>query len=75
MAGAALATVVVVGWAIAKGEVIVPPSFTLASSKAHPATLQVLLVACAVGAVVLVPSLWLLFKIFAPIRRAGPRRP
>lgn len=68
---AALAATVVIGWAIAKGDVIVPPSFTLASSKAHPATLQVLLIACALGAVVLVPSLWLLFRIFAPVRRKG----
>jgi len=67
----ALAGTVVVGWAIAKGELVVAPSFTLASSKAHPATLEVLLIACGVGAVVLVPSLWLLFRIFAPIRRKG----
>ncbi|MBS2017666.1 MAG: cytochrome d ubiquinol oxidase subunit II [Deltaproteobacteria bacterium] len=68
---AMLAATVVIGWAVAKGEVLVPPAFTLTSSKAHDATLQVLLVACGLGAVILVPSLWLLFRIFAPIRRKG----
>lgn len=68
---ALLVVTVVVGWAAAKGEVLVPPAFTLAFSKAHDGTLRVLVIACTVGAVVLVPSLWLLFRIFAPIRRNG----
>jgi cytochrome d ubiquinol oxidase subunit II len=66
-----LTTTVVVGWGLAKGEVLVPPDVTIAASKAHPATLRVLLGSCAVGALVLVPSLLLLFKVFAPIRQAG----
>jgi cytochrome d ubiquinol oxidase subunit II len=70
VAVAMLASTVVIGWAIAKGELLVPPTFTLASSKAHAGTLHVLLIACAIGAAVLVPSLWLLFRIFAPLRRA-----
>jgi cytochrome d ubiquinol oxidase subunit II len=70
VAVAALASTVVIGWAVAKGELLVPPSFTLESSKAHAGTLHVLLLACGVGAVVLLPSLWLLFRVFAPLRRA-----
>jgi cytochrome d ubiquinol oxidase subunit II len=70
VAVAMLASTVVIGWAIAKGELLVPPTFTLESSKAHAGTLHMLLIACAVGAVVLAPSLWLLFRIFAPLRRA-----
>ena len=56
---------------LAKGEVLVPPAVTLAMAKAHPATLRTLLVSCGVGALVLVPSLALLFKVFTPIRQAG----
>ncbi len=68
---ALLATSVVVGWGLAKGELLVPPDMTLAASKAHPATLRVLLVSCAIGTLVLFPSLWLLFRVFAPIRESG----
>lgn len=41
---------------------------TLASSRAHPATLQVLLVASVLAAVLVLPSLALLFSVFS--RRA-----
>jgi cytochrome d ubiquinol oxidase subunit II len=71
LAVGALTSTVVVGWAISKGDVLVGPGFTLASSKAHEGTLRVLLLACAAGAVVLVPSLWLLFSVFAPRARKG----
>ncbi len=66
-----LAATVVIGWGLAKGDVLIPPDLTIAASKAHPATLRVLVASCAVGALVLLPSLWLLFKVFAPIRQAG----
>ncbi len=65
----ALASTVVVGWAIAKGEVLVWGEHSLSSSRAHPATLQVLLVASAVAAVLVMPSLALLFSVFS--RRAA----
>ena len=65
----ALASTVVIGWAVAKGEVLVWGEHTLASSRAHPATLQVLLVASVVAAVLVMPSLALLFSVFS--RRAA----
>ena len=65
----ALVSTVVLGWAVAKGEVLVWGEHTLASSRAHPATLQVLLVASAVAAVLVLPSLALLFSVFS--RRAA----
>lgn len=65
----ALASTVVIGWAVAKGEVLVWGEHTLASSRAHPATLQVLLIASAVAAVLVMPSLALLFSVFS--RRAA----
>lgn len=60
----ALAAAVVVGWATAKGEALTP-GFTLEAARAHPGTLSVLLVAIGIGFVVLVPSLVLLYRVFA----------
>lgn len=65
----ALAATVVIGWAVAKGEVLVWGEHTLASSRAHPATLQVLIIASIVAAVLVLPSLALLFSVFG--RRAA----
>ncbi len=65
----ALASTVVIGWAVAKGEVLVWGEHTLASSRAHPATLQVLVIASALAAVLVLPSLALLFSVFS--RRAA----
>jgi cytochrome d ubiquinol oxidase subunit II len=65
---AALTTTAIVGWALAKGEILVPPSLTISMAKAHPATLHVLIGASLGGAALLLPSLWLLFRIFAPPR-------
>jgi cytochrome d ubiquinol oxidase subunit II len=64
----ALAATVVLGWAVAKGEVLVWAEHTLVSSRAHPATLQWLLVICVGAAVLVLPSLALLFAAFG--RRA-----
>lgn len=65
----ALVSTVVIGWAVAKGEVLVWGEHTLASSRAHSATLQVLLAASVVAAVLVLPSLALLFSVFS--RRAA----
>lgn len=70
LAVGALAALVVEGWSSAKGQVLAWPEHTLASSAAHPATLQVLLIACGIGAVVVGPSLALLFHVFAPRKAA-----
>lgn len=63
---AVIAQVVFVLWAWAVGQwpYLVPPDLTIAGSAAPPATLTALLVVVAAGMVVLLPSLWLLFKVF-----------
>ena len=66
---AGLAASVVVSWAASKGETLASPAFTMSTSKAHPGTLIVLLVATGIGFVVLGPSLLLLFSIFGGARR------
>lgn len=69
VAAAGLAASVVLSWGTAKGGLLAPPSFSIAATKAHPGTLQVLLVATGLGALVLVPSLVFLFRVFG-----GPRQ-
>jgi cytochrome bd ubiquinol oxidase subunit II len=62
----ALVVLVVITWAWAKGDTLAPAevAFTIENSKAHPATLAALLFACGAGALVLFPSLILLFRVF-----------
>jgi len=71
---AAQAVLVLWGWALAQRPYLVPPDMTVQGAAAPPRTLALTLGALAVGAVVLVPSLWYLFAVFksgAPGRRAG----
>ena len=53
-----------VGWILAQAPFLVPPTLTVSGAAAHPATLKVLLVALVVGAPILGPSLFLLFRVF-----------
>jgi cytochrome d ubiquinol oxidase subunit II len=61
------------GWVIAQYPYLVPPDLTIAGTAAPPATLRLILIALATGAVVLLPSLGYLFYIFKkrPVR-LGP---
>ncbi|MFL5577042.1 MAG: cytochrome d ubiquinol oxidase subunit II [Gemmatimonadaceae bacterium] len=52
------------GWAWAQYPLIVPPSMTIADAAAPPVTLRLVLLGVAAGFVVLVPSLWYLFRLF-----------
>jgi cytochrome bd ubiquinol oxidase subunit II len=61
----ALATTVVVGWALAKGDVLVFGEHTLASSRAQPSTLAFLVAACVIAGLLVGPSLAFLFSVFA----------
>jgi cytochrome bd ubiquinol oxidase subunit II len=65
LAVGALATTVVVGWAFAKGEVLVFGEHTLTSSRAQPSTLSFLVVACVIAGLLVGPSLAFLFSVFA----------
>lgn len=64
---AALLGSVVLGWALSKGEVLALGNgvrFTVTSSQAHDATLRTLLWTIAAGALLLIPSLGYLYRVF-----------
>jgi cytochrome d ubiquinol oxidase subunit II len=63
---AVVAQVVLVLWALALGQwpYLVPPSLTISGSAAPAATLNAMLVVVAAGGALLLPSLWLLFRVF-----------
>ena len=66
-------SLIVWGWALAQYPYLLPPDFTIENSAAPPVTLRLVAWALAVGALVLLPSLWYLFRIFkaAPADQAG----
>jgi cytochrome bd ubiquinol oxidase subunit II len=53
-----------VGWALAQYPFLVAPDLTFENSAATPAMLRAALITYGLGAVILVPSLWLLFRVF-----------
>jgi cytochrome bd ubiquinol oxidase subunit II len=64
LAAAAQVTLIVVGWGASQYPYLVVPDVTLAGASGPRATQVALLVALAAGAVLLFPSLYLLFRIF-----------
>ena len=64
MGAAAQVTLIVLGWGLAQYPNILPPSLTIAAAAAPRVTLELALIAVVAGAVVLLPSLYYLFKIF-----------
>lgn len=52
------------GWALGQYPYLLPPDWTIANASAPAATLELVLAALAVGAVVLFPSLLYLFRVF-----------
>jgi cytochrome d ubiquinol oxidase subunit II len=52
------------GWAWSQYPYVVPPDITIASAAAPLTTLQLVIVALVLGALVLVPSLFYLFRVF-----------
>ena len=58
------ATLLITGWAAAQLPYLVVPDMTLAEAAAPRPTQVALLVALGIGALTLVPSLWLLFRVF-----------
>jgi cytochrome d ubiquinol oxidase subunit II len=63
-AAAAEVSLVVWGWVVVQYPYVVPPHLTLAGAAASSATLRPIVIAIAAGAVVLLPSLWYLFRVF-----------
>jgi len=68
---AVVAQVVLVLWAWAVGQwpYLVPPDLTISGTAAPSATLTAMLVVIVIGGLILVPSLWLLFRVFKPGRQ------
>ncbi|HEV2911760.1 MAG TPA: cytochrome d ubiquinol oxidase subunit II [Pyrinomonadaceae bacterium] len=61
---AAQVTLILWGWALAQFPYIVEPDITIQSAAAPPATLRLLLGALALGALLLFPSFYYLFRVF-----------
>ena len=57
-------SLIVWGWAVAQYPYLVPPDLTVAAAAAPAATLRLVLQAVGLGAVVLLPSLVYLFRVF-----------
>jgi cytochrome d ubiquinol oxidase subunit II len=64
VAAIAQVTLLLLGWGLAQHPFIIYPDVTLASSSAPRATLLFVVYAVPLGMAVLLPSLWLLFKVF-----------
>jgi cytochrome bd ubiquinol oxidase subunit II len=72
IAAAAQVSLVLWGWALVEYPFIVPPLLTIRDAAAPRITLELLLTALAVGAVVLIPSLVYLFRTFSRARTETP---
>jgi cytochrome d ubiquinol oxidase subunit II len=60
---AAAVAAITVGWVLAQDPYVLPPQLTLDEAAASEATLATLLIGMAIGALVLVPSLWYLYRL------------
>jgi cytochrome d ubiquinol oxidase subunit II len=60
---AAAVACITVGWAFAQSPYLLPGQLTIQQAAAGDATLVALLISAAIGMLVLVPSLWLLFRL------------
>lgn len=64
VAAAAQVALILWGWGLAQYPFLLPPNLTVAAAAAPSVTLRLVLVALALGAIVLVPSLYYLFRVF-----------
>jgi len=71
LAAAAQVSFILWGWALGQYPAILPPDLTIAATAAPPATLGAVLVLLVVGAMVLVPALAYLFRVFKGGERAA----
>ena len=60
---AAAVAAIVVGWVVAQKPYILPPDLTIDEAKASQATLSAVVIGVAAGLVILVPSLWFLYRL------------
>jgi cytochrome d ubiquinol oxidase subunit II len=71
VAAAAQVALILWGWGVAQYPYMLPPGLTIAGAAAPEITLKLTLVALALGAIVVVPSLYYLFRIFKSRREGG----
>lgn len=64
VAAAAQVSLILWGWGLSQYPYILPPDLTIAAAAAPDATLRLVLGALGVGAIVLFPSLYYLFRVF-----------
>jgi cytochrome d ubiquinol oxidase subunit II len=69
VAAAAQVSLILWGWGLSQYPYILPPDLTVLDAAAPPATLRLALGALALGAVVLLPSLYYLFRVFKRTER------
>lgn len=72
IAAAAQVSLVLWGWAWSQFPYVVPPDLTIDAAAAPPATLRLVLGALAIGAMILIPSLVYLFRVFKGSDQAAP---
>jgi len=63
------------GWPLAQYPFLVPPDLSVENTAAPDTTLRLILIALAVGGVVLLPSLWYLFQVFKTVPADPGARP
>ena len=66
------AAAVLWAWAAAQYPYLLPPAVTIDDAAAHPAVLSATLGAVAVGAIILIPSLWWLLRLFQSSAHSKP---
>jgi cytochrome d ubiquinol oxidase subunit II len=64
IAAAAQVSLILWGWALAQAPYLVPPTLSLRAAASPATTLRFVLLGLAGGALLLVPSLWYLFRVF-----------
>lgn len=64
LAAGAQVSLIVWGWGISQYPLLIPPSLSIRDAAAPPVTLRLTLIALAAGALILVPSLAYLYRVF-----------
>lgn len=64
-------TLVVLGWGFAQYPFLIEPDLTIHNAAAHPAVLRLVTIALGIGAILLLPSLAFLYRLFKTSRRAA----
>ncbi|PYP34606.1 MAG: cytochrome BD ubiquinol oxidase subunit II [Gemmatimonadetes bacterium] len=74
VAAVAQVSLILWGWALSQYPYILPPDLSIADAAAPPVTLRLVLAALALGAVLLFPSLYYLFRVFKSGRPSSVMR-